>query len=384
GGNILIGATQPYSGGPGVVYLFDGSTGELLRTFHNPSPDAGDRFGASIAAVGDNVLIGAYYDDTAGTDAGAAYLFDGSGTLVRTFYGEAPGDWFGHQVAFAGNAVLVGAPKNDTGASDAGAAYLFHGSTGELLHRFLNPSPDAGDIFGRSVAGVGNNALIGAYRDDTGGENCGAAYLFDGSTGELLHAFHNPTPAPKDRFGANVAAAGPNVLIAATGDDAGAEDAGAVYLFDASSGRLLQTFLNPSPDGYDHFGSGVAAVGSKILVGAYRDDMGAANAGAAYLFWGPGEGSGAHVVAVGAGTTVEAVDFGNARAAGIRITETAGSTEVAEDGATDTYEVVLLSAPKAEVRITVAGDGQVSVEPSTLTFTKDNWEHPQTVTVRAV
>ena len=53
-------------------------------------------------------------------------------------------------------------------------AVLFSGAKesaalpGDLLHTFNNPDPAADDYFGRSVAGVGNNVLVGAPGDDTG------------------------------------------------------------------------------------------------------------------------------------------------------------------------------------------------------------------------
>ena len=69
---------------------------------------------------------------------------------------------------------------------------------------------------------------------------------------------------------------------------------------------------------------------------------------------------------------------------GVRITESDDSTNVAEGGATDDYEVVLVSAPTANVTITIAGDSQVNVAPTTLTFTTTDWNQSQTVTVTAV
>ncbi len=60
---------------------------------------------------------------------------------------------------------------------------------GDLLHTFLNPSPGyRGDGFGYTIAGVGNNVLVGDYGYDDARhlQNSGAAYLFDGITGELL------------------------------------------------------------------------------------------------------------------------------------------------------------------------------------------------------
>ena len=93
--------------------------------------------------------------------------------------------------------VLIGAPDDDTGATDAGAAYLFS-TNGALLTTFTNPTPAADDYFGYSVAAVGTDrVLIGAYSDDTGATDAGAAYLFS-TNGTLLTTFTNPTPAADD------------------------------------------------------------------------------------------------------------------------------------------------------------------------------------------
>ena len=120
--------------------MFDAATGELLRTFLNPSPAAGEQFGYSVAAVGDKVLIGADMAD------------------------------------------------DETGIAKAGAAYLFDADTGELLQTFHNPTPQTGDHFGYFAAAVEGNVLVGAYADDTVGPDAGAAYLFDSETGDLLQA----------------------------------------------------------------------------------------------------------------------------------------------------------------------------------------------------
>jgi hypothetical protein len=125
----------------------------------------------------------------------------------------------------------VAAYNDDTGAVDSGAAYLFDSSTGALLHTFLNPTPAAGDWFGMCVAGVGNNALIGALYDDTAGVDAGAAYLFNGSTGNLLQTFLNPAPVAGENMGMSVAALGNNVLLGAYRANIGGTEVGAAYLF---------------------------------------------------------------------------------------------------------------------------------------------------------
>ena len=48
-----------------------------------------------------------------------------------------------------------------------------------LLHVFADPNPAAGDLFGASIAAVGNDLLVGAPGSSLTGPGDGAAYLFD-------------------------------------------------------------------------------------------------------------------------------------------------------------------------------------------------------------
>ena len=290
GDKILIAAALDDVGGltnVGTVHLYDWS-GTLLTTFTNPAPSNNDYFGNAMAAVGtDRVLIAANGDNTGATAAGAAYLFNLNGALLMTFTNPTPAtaDYFGNAVAAIGaDKVAIGAYLDDTGALNAGTVYLFS-TNGTLLTTITNPTPASGDYFGYAVAGVGaDKVLIGAYQDGASAYQAGIAYLFN-TTGALLTTFTNPTPAMFDRFGSAVAAAGADkVLIAADGKDIGAVDAGAAYLFDLS-GRLLTTFTNPTPASYDNFGCSLAALGAdEILIGASGDYAGAPNAGVAHLF----------------------------------------------------------------------------------------------------
>ena len=145
------------------------------------------------------------------------------------------------------------------------------------LATFLNPVPNGGDRFGFAIAAVGTNILIGAPFDDSSGMmDAGAAYLFDGSSGALLQSFFDPTPTVDAEFGTAVAGVGTNILVGAPGKFL---DEGIAYLFD-SSGSLLQTFMNPESGGVGEFGTAVAAFGTNALVGAPGNNGGA---GLAYL-----------------------------------------------------------------------------------------------------
>jgi len=264
----------------------------LALTITNPTPANYDWFGNSVAAMGnDRVLVGAYSDDEGLPGAGVAHLFTSGGALLTTFTNPAPfvgNSGFGRVVAGVdGGCVLVGAPENDSDSGalqNAGVAYLFR-TNGTLLTVYTNPSPAAYDEFGWSVAGVGSDhVLIGAYRKDVGALNDGAAYLFN-TNGTLLTTFTNPTPANSDEFGYALAAMGNDrVIISALRDNTGAAQAGAAYLF-RTDGTLLTTFTNPTPAADDFFGNAVAALGNDlVLIGALSDDTGGINTGAVYLF----------------------------------------------------------------------------------------------------
>jgi len=75
---------------------------------------------------------------------------------------------------------------------------------------------------------------------------------------------------------------------------------------------------------------------------------------------------------------------------GVKIKEPDGATGVEEGQGPDTYEVLLHSAPSAEVHIKATpGDEQIDLgagpgEPVTLHFSTGNWDVPQTVRIEAV
>lgn len=315
----------------GVAHLYD-LTGELLAVFAPPAPSANGEFGTAVAVVGpDRVLVGAPNYDLGATDAGAAYLFNLSGGLVRTFTNPAPAslDVFGRAVAAVGNdRVLIGAPFKDLGNNNAGAAYLFD-LNGNLLVTYTNPIPTAFANFGTSLTAVGGNrvligtqggraylfdlagnllvtytnplesaagqfgyavaaigterVVVGAYLSDLGATAAGAAFLFD-LAGNHLTTFTNPVPGVSDNFGIAVTGVGNSRVLIGSFNDTPVANAGTAYLFDLA-GNLRQTFTNPAPALNDYFGNAVAALGKdRVIVGAYLDDAGATDAGSVHVF----------------------------------------------------------------------------------------------------
>ncbi|MBN1336109.1 MAG: FG-GAP repeat protein, partial [Deltaproteobacteria bacterium] len=118
--------------------------------------------------------------------------------------GSATSDYFGSYTNYAGDLdadgyddVVVGAYGNDTTASSAGAAYVFYGDPSYAgsytctLGAVLTGAA-ASDYAGYSVAGAGDvnadgydDLIVGAYGVDTGGTTAGAVYLFYGGSTRL-------------------------------------------------------------------------------------------------------------------------------------------------------------------------------------------------------
>lgn len=178
----------------GVVYVFDPETGDVTLTLENPNPDSGDggadQFGGAVAPLLGDIIVGAAGEDAGARDAGAVYFFDGrNGELKRTFLNPDPDDddIFGSAVFSAGlYYVIVGAPYDDTAASNAGAVYLFSSLTGELLNTFFDPDPRAGEWFGQALSAWSGPGefIVGTWVGDHPDKNgAGIAYLFKVSDG---------------------------------------------------------------------------------------------------------------------------------------------------------------------------------------------------------
>lgn len=250
----------------------------LLRTFHNPTPAAGDSFGSAMAALGsDRLLVGAPYDDTAATNAGAVYLFHANGTLLATFTNPNPaiGPIGGAIATLGSDRVVIGS---------SGSVYLFT-TNGALISTISGPAGPGSSGFGEVVAAFGNDKLlIGAPEGvEPDANGMGAAYLYS-TNGTLLMTFRNPdTNIQTSALGFCMAAFGNDrVLISANN-----YGPGSTHLFN-TNGTLLTTITDPAPPAdsyYSYFGMSVAAVGTdRILVSAYNDDPLAGVTGRVYVF----------------------------------------------------------------------------------------------------
>ncbi len=134
----------------GRVYVYNGATHTIL--YGKTGSQSGGEFGAALCAVGDTdgdglkeLLVGAPGE----LGKGAAYLYEGSsGTLVRSYSGNFAGERFGTWVSKAGDADQDGFQEIAIGGTEAGIPSgggflrVFDGENGSLYkaHDFLTGS----------------------------------------------------------------------------------------------------------------------------------------------------------------------------------------------------------------------------------------------------
>lgn len=288
GTELLIGS--PFGRGAaddgGSVEVFRRSDGNLERTLRIPGLEPGDRFGFAIAGVGGDVAVGAPGDDGAAVDAGAVFVIDAAGAILLTLRSPAPSQsgQFGFSVAVRGGDIVVGAPFENVAGIDGGAVYLFNGMNGVLIRKFTPEAARGGEFFGAALATVGEDVLVGSPVDSFFAQGAGAVYQFDVATGARARMLGSGEGAFGDLFGAAIAVSGRDVFVGSSSSDvpdgAGGvdEDAGRVYAFEDDSD--MPSAVYAAPPGCHLFGSGIGVAGSRLLVAAPGRD---ADEGRAYL-----------------------------------------------------------------------------------------------------
>jgi hypothetical protein len=250
---------------------------------------------------GDTLLVGSPRKDIlGGTPVGAAYVFVRDGASPTGWTEEARLDLgagsghnylFGQSVALDGDTAVIGAPgASYMGGVQSGSAYVFVRSGTSWSQEALLP-PDAGDdneFFGVSVALDGDTAVVGAWSDDDGGLQAGAAYVFvrSGTTWSQEAKLLAGPPGTSFLFGRSVAVDGDTALVGAPGDDSNGFGAGAIFVFERSGTTWTAQERLLASDGVadDQLGFAVAFEDETAVAGAHNNDVGASNSGAAYVW----------------------------------------------------------------------------------------------------
>ncbi len=196
-------------------------------------------------------------------------------------------DAFGTTMAVDGNLAIVGAWRDDTYGQDAGAAYIFRYNGSKWVEEATLRATDgsAADYFGASVGISGNNVIIGAYGKNGQQTGAGAAYVFnyDGHKWNQHTKLTAADADQNDKFGTAVDIAGDAIIIGAWWDDDLGFNSGSAYVFrfNGSQWRAETKLLAPAGAASDYFGASVACSGNTAIIGTYR---GGTKAGYATIF----------------------------------------------------------------------------------------------------
>lgn len=295
--------------GVGAIYVFDAARGTLIRVVRAPASGANGvpvgglpirpgipqstaslpealGFGGALAVVGDRIVVGAPDSIVEGlSGAGAVYLFDARGTLLRTLREFSPtaNALFGASVAVIGDLLFVGEPGAPAGGVDgAGVVQAYDARTGDLLQTVSSPLPVQAAAFGAVVGEIGGALFVGAPGDQALGlDGVGAVYLFHADTAVLPTVIAAPAPAPGLAFGRAVIVVGDDLLVGA--DGAGPEQSGTAYLIDPATSVVRATFAPTTSRAGGRFAFALSVVGTAIAIGEPALDS-RSGSGRVYLF----------------------------------------------------------------------------------------------------
>jgi hypothetical protein len=262
--DVIIGADNNAGGGTsrGQAYIYYGAAGTSMDNVEDVIINGAannDHLGFAVASAGDvnndtfdDVIVGAYLADGAGTDRGQAYIYYGGASMDNTadvtFTGTGNSDHLGYSVASAGDVngdtfddVIVGALWADYSGDTCGKAYIYYGgaSMNDVADVTFNGTVAYG-FFGYAVASVGDvngdtydDVIVGSVYDDNGGGDSGSergkAYVYYG--GASMDNVADVTfrgVANGDYLGTSVASAGDvngdtynDVIVGASGAGSG-------------------------------------------------------------------------------------------------------------------------------------------------------------------
>ena len=296
---ILIGAPFDSENGEqsGAAYIFryDGFQWvEEAKIFPNISSDFA-WFGGSVTLNEEFAIISAGQDSENGNGSGAVYIYKKIGfdwvEEVKLMASDGqPGDFFGVRISYFDNFLIIGASHDDDNGENSGAAYIFEYEEPNWIEKEKITASDAmeGARFGWSVSINNGRAIVGAHRDDSNGEDSGAAYLYEfdniewGEVGKILSSDNSQG----DNFGRSVSFFKQYIVVSAAGLFNPDSFTGVFYLYLNNGGEIEEISKISPTDGEDGdlFGGILYSNDSLIIVGASGANPNGDNSGAAYIY----------------------------------------------------------------------------------------------------
>ncbi len=289
GGTLIAGLPNSFAAGiagrPGLanVYTLSAGTWSLEQTLSASDPQSGQDFGWDVDVMGDRVIVGAYSDDLAGTETGAAYVFLRSGSTWTqqqklTALDAQSGVRFGYAVSAESEWVAAAAPHDD---GLTGAAYSFGPAelpfpltvSAPAMGSDPAPAPDFAEASELSSSS-GDLAFIGGA-----GGNREGVYKLVGGQSVLVADAGTAVPGGTGTFLTNF------IDVASEGSQVVFSSGLGIYSEDGGPLAAVADTATPVPGragNFDTFGKVIVTDGDivfqggtgGVLTGIYRDDSG--------------------------------------------------------------------------------------------------------------
>lgn len=277
----------------GKAYIFDNNTGELVKTIDNPVAEIAS-FGCSLGMNNDYLVIGAESTFSSGGLSGSGKLhvysvpeFEPLYTIANpNDYGTEQQDYFGSRVAISNSYIISSSAfEDDASGTSSGKAYIFDITDGTLLYTLDNPNvytSTTDDSFGNYIDISEDYFVVAAGGEDTPERSTGAVYVYDASSGNLLHSIITPSLTANSFASGTLGSgaiqrikiAGDILYVSSNNEQINDLGQGKVYVYSLITGQLITAIDNPditltdyvSLPNYGSFGYTIDSIGDYLLV----------------------------------------------------------------------------------------------------------------------
>ena len=269
---VFVGNLHHGAQNTGRIFVFDKTTGSLIRTLFGPSNYETNFGSEELCVSSDGSRLAARYFEYVYVQGSATERYglghirildaDGSNVIdiqnpdyqLGNAYANMTG--FGNAMGFTSTKLIIGANGADTNGQNSGSVFILDPTNGNVITRM---DGSAGERFGFAIDTQENHSrfLVGS----SGYNGVGRVQLFEEDGTEVM-SIERPTAGGAGEFGRNVAYGSGRIVVTELLDTS----VGRVFIFNEEDGSLINEITGPRSD---NWGTGdIEVAGNYIFVSA--------------------------------------------------------------------------------------------------------------------
>ena len=257
GNNVFVGNLHHGQENPGRIFVFDKTTGGLIRTLYGPGIKDTNYGMEEVTASSDGSLLATRYYEYVFVQGSATSRYglghvriqnsDGSNVIdiqnpdYQLGNAHANQIGFGNQMGFTSTKLIVGASTADNNGQDSGSVFIYDPTDGNLITRLEGSSNDK---FGWGIDTQPNHSrfLVGSSGYNN---NAGRVQLFEEDGTEVM-SIERPTAGGGGQFGRSVAYGSGRIVVTESLDTS----VGRFFIFNEEDGTLIKEVTGPRQDNF--------------------------------------------------------------------------------------------------------------------------------------